>query len=127
MKYEDLKDSYPKDHSTPCPKITEDGWELIGEELQCFGSLEDPDQSDEEEASSVPPTSGQGPVHHSIGTDVEMTSKTTEDKRPTQRKPVAKRTRATGSQETGSTQASQDNLEAAKNSRLPDSDGEKEA
>ena len=39
----------------------------------------------------------------------------------------AKRTKATGSQGTGSTQESQDSLEAARNSKLPDSDAEKEA
>ena len=125
MMFEEMKDSYPTNHSRPCPKITEEGWELIGEELKCFGSLEDPDQSDDDEPSSGPPR-GEA-EHHDISTDAEMMQKASETDKPTKVSPEAKRTKGTASHATGSTQGSRGNQEAASRKRLPESDSEKGA
>ena len=125
MMYDEMKDNFPTNHSRPCPKITEEGWELIGEELKCFGSLEDPDQSDDEEPLSDPPRGET--EHHDISTDAEMTQRATETDKPTKVTPEAKRTKGTASHATGSTQGSRGNqaqalnLEASRK-RLPDDD-----
>ena len=115
---------------------------MIGEELNLFGSLSDPegpDQGEEEplfseeqlgrpltretaRASSSAPQET-SPEQHYIHTDVEMQN--TQADKFSKKAPEAKRTRGGASQKAGYTQASPE-LAQAMRKRLPSSDEEKE-
>ena len=115
---------------------------MIGEELNLFGSLSDPEGPDRDDDDEVleeirrctkdpPPTARASssapqetsPELHFIHTDVEMQN--TQADKFSKKAPEAKRTRGGASQKAGYTQASPE-LAQAMRKRLPSSDEEKE-
>jgi len=132
-----MKDDYPSETRGRCPEIYEEGWEIIGMELELFGEVEGPSQDGDgarstatevaapvrrdnlEQAQEAVTLAASRAQHYRV--DVDEASRT----KGKGASPNAKKPRATSSRATGSTRAAQDDLEEAKRHQLPpDSDDE---
>ena len=124
--HQTMKEDFPVDTHHPCPPLTEEGWEIVGQELELFGSLEVPNPSGDEERSTDPEVAAPVPQtteHFRMDVDQDNQRGSTSKASPESKKARAGRS----SQATGSTRASQDDLAEAKNTQLPpDSDDERQ-
>jgi hypothetical protein len=129
-----MKEDFPVDTHHPCPPLTEEGWEIVGQELELFGSLEVPNPSGDEERSTDPEVAAPVPQvtskieHFRMDVDQDNGKGPTPNASPDLFCINPKKARAgRSSQATGSTRASQDDLMEAKNTQLPpDSDDERQ-
>jgi hypothetical protein len=132
--HQTMKEDFPVDTHHPCPPLTEEGWEIVGQELELFGSLEVPNPSGDEERSTDPEVAAPVPQvtskieHFRMDVDQDNGKGPTPNASPDLFCINPKKARAgRSSQATGSTRASQDDLMEAKNTQLPpDSDDERQ-